>query len=169
MKPYVKDIFDKYYPEDNELRRLLVRHSKDVADRALRIVDAHPELHLDRQLVEDGAWLHDIGIYATDASGIHCHGSRHYLDHGRIGGEIMRREGYPDIARICERHTGTGLPGLEPVTMEEIVVCYADKFYSKSHPERVRTVSQTADSLAKFGQKGVEKFLKWAKMLETEC
>lgn len=163
------DIIHKYYPEDNELRRLLIRHSRDVADKALRIVDTHPELHLDRDFVEAGALLHDIGIYQTDAPGIHCHGTRPYLEHGRIGGEIMRKEGYEALARVCERHTGTGLPGLEPETMEEIVICYADKFYSKSHPERVRTVEQTAQSLRKFGEEGVKKFLNWSKMFENEC
>lgn len=163
------DIIHKYYPEDNELRRLLIRHSRDVADKALRIVDIHPELHLDRDFVEAGALLHDIGIYQTDAPGIHCHGTRPYLEHGRIGGEIMRKEGYEALARVCERHTGTGLPGLEPETMEEIVICYADKFYSKSHPERVRTVEQTAQSLRKFGEEGVKKFLNWSKMFENEC
>jgi len=163
------DIIHKYYPEDNELRRLLIRHSRDVADKALRIVDTHPELHLDRDFVEAGALFHDIGIYQTDAPGIHCHGIRPYLEHGRIGGEIMRKEGYEALARVCERHTGTGLPGLEPETMEEIVICYADKFYSKSHPERVRTVEQTAQSLRKFGEEGVKKFLNWSKMFENEC
>lgn len=163
------DIIYKYYPEDNELRRLLIRHSRDVADKALKIADTHPELHLDRDFVEAGALLHDIGIYQADAPGIYCHGTRPYLEHGRIGGEIMRKEGQEALARVCERHTGTGLPGYEPETMEEIVICYADKFYSKSHPERVRTVEQTALSLKKFGEEGVEKFLNWSKMFENEC
>ena len=138
MKKYVKELFDKYYPEgknnaeETKLRKLLIKHSRDVADRALRIVDAHPELHLDRQFVEDGALLHDIGIFMTDAPGIHCHGNRPYIEHGKIGGEIMRKEGHDDLARVCERHTGTGLPGYEPETLEEQVICYADKFYSKS-------------------------------------
>lgn len=162
-------LLTKYYPEDNELRRLLTRHSRDVAERALRIVDTHPELHLDRQLVEVGALLHDIGIYQTDAPGIHCHGSCPYIEHGRIGGRILRKEGYEALARICERHTGTGLPGLEPETMEEQVVCYSDKFYSKSHPGRVKTVEQAVQSLRKFGEEGVGKFLKWSKMFENEC
>ena len=169
MKEYVKELFDKYYPEDTKLRRLLIKHSRDVADKALGIVDAHPELHLDRQFVEDGALLHDIGIYMTDAPGIYCHGTRPYIEHGRIGGEILRKEGHEALARVCERHTGTGLPGYEPETLEEQVICYADKFFSKSHPERVRTVEQTAQSLTKFGEEGVEKFLKWAKMFENEC
>ena len=166
MKEYVKELFDKYYPEDNKLRRLLIKHSRDVADKALGVVDAHPDLHLDRQFVEDGALLHDIGIFMTDAPGIHCHGSRPYIEHGRIGGEILRQEGYEALARVCERHTGTGLPGYEPETLEEQVICYADKFFSKSHPDRVRTVEQTAKSLEKFGKESVSRFNRWAAMFE---
>ena len=55
---------------------------------------------------------------------------------------------------------------LIPVSMEEQLVCYADKFFSKSAPDRVMTVEQVAQSLEKFGHEGVEKFLKWSKMFE---
>ena len=37
-------IIDKYYPEDDELRRLLLIHSRQVADRCLLIAKKHPEL-----------------------------------------------------------------------------------------------------------------------------
>ena len=53
-----------------------------------------------------------------------------------------------------------------PQSLEEQIVCYADKFYSKSHPDRVLTVVQTAQSLEKFGHEGVEKFLGWAARFE---
>lgn len=161
-------ILDKYYPtgKDEDLRRLLIRHSRQVADRCLAICDRHPELRLDREFLEEAAMLHDIGIRWCSAPGIHCHGVEPYLRHGPIGGELLRQEGYERHARVAERHTGTGLPGLEPETMEEQVVCYADKFYSKSHPDRVLTVAETAQSLEKFGHEGVEKFLGWAKHFE---
>lgn len=169
------DIIFKYYPEDNELRRLLLHHSRQVAERALVVAGRHPGLGLDRQFLYEAAMLHDIGIFLTDAPGIHCHGSHPYLLHGRLGAELMRREGREDIARVCERHTGTGLPAEQirrqglplpagdyrPETLEEQVICYADKFYSKSHPERERTARQTAESLAKFGEESVAVFLKW--------
>ena len=54
----------------------------------------------------------------------------------------------------------------EPETMEEQVICYADKFYSKSHIELERTVVETAQSLEKFGPEGVRKFLKWVDLFE---
>jgi uncharacterized protein len=88
------------------------------------------------------------------------------MRHGLLGGQLLREEGYPRHARVAERHTGTGLPGYEPETLEEQIVCYADKFYSKSNPDHVRTVAETAQSLEKFGHEGVLKFLSWAERFE---
>lgn len=175
-------IIDKYYPEENELKHILMVHSRSVADKALAIVDQHPELNADRPFVEEAAMLHDIGIFLTDAPGIGCHGTEPYLLHGFLGAELMRREGLPRVARVCERHTGTGLTAeriqelnlplpagsYEPETLEEKLICYADKFFSKSHPERERSVADTARSLEKFGAEGVKKFLDWATFFEGE-
>lgn len=159
-------IINKYYPADDELRRVLLHHSRQVADRCLQIVRKHRELPVDVQFLEEAAMLHDIGIYQCNAPSIHCHGSEPYLRHGPIGGDLLRQEGYERHARVAERHTGTGLPGYEPETLEEQIVCYADKFYSKSKPDRVLTVAQAAESLEKFGHEGVLKFLSWAERFE---
>ena len=159
-------IIDKYYPADDELRRVLLKHSRQVADRCLQIAKKHKELPVDVQFLEEAAMLHDIGIYQCDAPSIHCHGTEPYIKHGPIGGDLLRQEGYPRHARVAERHTGTGLPGFEPETLEEQIVCYADKFYSKSKPDHVRTVAETAQSLEKFGHEGVLKFLSWAEKFE---
>lgn len=174
------NIIDKYYPEDNELKRILLTHSRMVADRALLIARRHPELHLDEDFLEKAAMLHDIGVFKTDAPGIQCFGTEPYIRHGIIGAELLRQEGLPEFARVCERHTGTGITAQQiiernlplpvqdfiPETMEEQVICYADKFYSKSHLERERTVEQTAKSLEKFGQNSVARFMKWAEIFE---
>ena len=159
-------IIDKYYPADDELRRVLLLHSRQVADRCLLIAKKHKELPVDVQFLEEAAMLHDIGIYQCDAPSIHCHGTEPYIKHGPIGGDLLRQEGYPRHARVAERHTGTGLPGFEPETLEEQIVCYADKFYSKSKPDHVRTVAEAAQSLEKFGHEGVLKFLSWAEKFE---
>lgn len=178
MRPL--DLIDKYYADNEALRRLLIHHSLQVTERALSVARRHPELGLDTDFVSRAAMLHDIGIFLTDAPGIHCHGTQPYLLHGWLGAQLMRREGHDDIARVCERHTGTGLtaeqirrqnlplpPGdYRPETLEEQVICYADKFYSKSHPERERTIEQTARSLEKFGPEGVATFLGWAQRFE---
>lgn len=173
-------IIDKYYPQDNALRRLLLKHSRQVAQRALQIAQRHPELGADRRFLEEGAMLHDIGVFRCHAPSIYCEGTEPYLRHGLIGGQLLRKEGYPDHARVCERHTGTGLTIEEineqhlplppadyvPETIEEQIICYADKFYSKSHPDRVSTVDDVIASLMKFGSKGVDKFKKWSETFE---
>ena len=169
------DIIYKYYPADDALRRLLLKHSRQVADKALAVCERHPELHLDRQLVYEGAMLHDVGIFLTDAPGIFCHGSEPYLLHGRLGAELMRKEGREDLARICERHTGTGLTAedirrqglplpledFRPETEAEKVICYADKFFLKSHPDAEKTAAQVVKSLAKFGPESPAIFQAW--------
>jgi uncharacterized protein len=173
-------IIDKYYTENDALKALLIKHSRQVADRCLAICDRHPELGLDRDFLEEAAMLHDIGIRWCHAPSILCMGEQPYIRHGLIGGKILREEGLPRHARVCERHTGTGLTreqitrqqlplpeeDFSPETMEEQLVCYADKFYSKSHPDRVLTVEDTARSLEKFGHEGVEKFMEWSKKFE---
>ena len=155
-------------------------HSTLVTKRAVRICDLHPELSLDRQFIIEAAMLHDIGIFKCDAPGIYCFGSEPYLIHGRIGAELLRAEGFPKHARVCERHTGAGITKEEiitlylplphedflPETMEEKVICYADKFYSKTHPEVEKTIEQAERSLKRFGEDGVERFKLWEKLFE---
>jgi uncharacterized protein len=168
-------IIDKYYTEDDDLRHILLVHSRAVADMALRIADRHPELNIDRQFVEEAAMLHDIGIFRCDAPGICCHGTEPYICHGRIGAELLREEGYPQHARVCERHTGAGLTledivtqqlplprqSFLPETIEEQLICYADKFFSKTRLDREKTFEQAIGSLMKFGEAGVERFRQW--------
>ena len=193
----------RYYPEDNALRRMLLHHSRQVCTRALQIVDRHPELGANRALVEAGAMLHDIGIFRTDAPGIHCHGTAHYLLHGIIGAQLLREEAellrqkaehegstsslqeedtsfYEALARICERHTGTGLTAADirrlelplpavdllPETPEERIICYADLFHSKSHPLRFLTPSEVEARVARFGTVGLRTFRRWRAEME---
>ena len=171
-------IIDKYYPEENELRRILMIHSRSVADKALAIAEAHPELPIDKQFVEEAAMLHDIGIFRTNAPSIQCFGTEPYICHGTIGAQLMREEGFPQHALVCERHTGSGLSLLEierqnlpvphhdmlPFSLEEKLICYADKFFSKTHLERERTVEQARNSLLKFGNEGIARFDAWIQL-----
>ena len=171
-------IIDKYYPEENELRRILMIHSRSVADKALAIAEAHPELHIDKQFVEEAAMLHDIGIFRTNAPSIQCFGTEPYICHGTIGAQLMREEGFPQHALVCERHTGSGLSLLDierqnlpvphhdmlPLSLEEKLICYADKFFSKTHLEREKTVEQARNSLLKFGEEGIARFDTWIQL-----
>ena len=102
-------IIDKYYPEDNEQKRILLVHSRLVAEKAVWIAERHPELHLDKDFLYEAGMLHDIGIFLTNAPAISCFGDQPYICHGYLGADLMRREGYPRHALVCERHTGAGL------------------------------------------------------------
>lgn len=175
-----KKIIDKYYSGDGDLRTILIIHSQSVACKALQIVSLHPELNLDREFIEEAAMLHDIGIIKTDAPGIKCFGTEPYICHGILGAEMLRQEGLPRHARVCERHTGAGLSLNEivsqnlplphqdflPETLEEQVICYADKFFSKTHLDREKSVEKAEKSIAKFGEEGLARFKQWEKMFE---
>ena len=80
-------------------------------------------------LIETAAVLHDIGRSKT-----------HSLDHGLLGGEMIAERGLSeDLRRAVERHVGAGIGKEEafrlglgdrdliPETIEEKIVCYADK------------------------------------------
>ena len=158
-------IINKYYSEENELKHILLTHSRSVADKALQIAVKHPELHLDTGFLEEAALLHDIGIFMTDASGIQCFGTHPYICHGYLGSELLMKEGYPRHALVCERHTGAGMSlqsiieqdlpiphrDMVPVSMEEQVICFADKFFSKTHLDREKSVEKALKSISRYG------------------
>ena len=92
MNPYA--IIDKYYPLDNELKHILVTHSRSVADKALAMARKHPELQLDIPFIEEAAMLPDIGIFKTDADKIYCMGHYPYICHEYLGAELMREDAF---------------------------------------------------------------------------
>lgn len=171
MNPY--EIIQRYYPEVCKLYNILVVHSECVRDKALECLDRHPELNLDRQFVIEAAMLHDIGIFYTYAPPIECMGTHLYIEHGVLGAQLLRDLGYERHARVCETHTGTGLTAqyirrmhlplperdLLPETLEEKLVCYADKFYSKNRNLReAKPLEVVRQKLAKWEDGSVERF-----------
>lgn len=172
--PY-QSVIDKYYPEGSTLRDIFLRHSRSVAALAVEIARRR-HLPVDLQTVEEAAMLHDIGIFLTDAPGIHCHGTAPYIAHGYLGADLLRRERYSeDVARVAERHTGSGLTAGEiaaqhlplpadrtymPDTQLERLICYADKFYSKNGDMKEKSLDRVRASLAKFGAEALDRFEK---------
>jgi uncharacterized protein len=172
------EIIRKYYAEGTELYDILLTHSRLVTEKALEIAERNPQEEFDLRFVYEAAMLHDIGIYLTNAPKIHCHGSFHYICHGYLGADLMRAEGFPRHALVCERHTGTGISldailrmnlpvphrDMRPVTKEEQLICYADKFFSKSHPERKKTVEQVRQMLSRFPDANLERWDSWVSL-----
>lgn len=172
------EIVEKYYDPSSEAYKILMSHSLDVTDMALRIAKRRSDLNLNLQFIEEAAMLHDIGICMTNAPDLQCNGKYPYICHGYLGSDMLKAEGYPEHALVCERHTGTGLsltyiiaqnlpvPHREmlPVSLEEQVICFADKFYSKTHLGEERNVKQARSKLEKYGEETLARFDKWAKM-----
>ena len=122
----------------------VVRHVKKVRDYALEIAEQNPAA--DRELVEAGALLHDIGRSRT-----------HGIDHAVAGARILRAEGVDErIVRIVERHVGAGLTkeeavylGLPPAdyvpeAIEEKIVCHADNLIGNRSRISIHDAIRTA-------------------------
>lgn len=175
-------IIEKYYPVESEAYRILVDHSRSVADKALAIARMHPEMDLDLTFIEEAAMLHDIGIFRCNAPSIDCHGEADYICHGFLGAELMRAEGYPQHALVCERHTGTGLSlemielmkwpiphrDMLPVSLEEQLICFADKFFSKTKLGKEKSIDKIRISLSRYGSDTAARFSAWCKLFLGE-
>lgn len=169
----VEEIYDKYYKKGSIARDILERHSQSVAMLALNI-NTKDRLGLDPALVEQAAMLHDIGIFMTDAEGIDCHGDEPYIRHGILGADLLRAEGWgEDIARVAERHTGAGITAddiaelelplpadrvLFPESLLERLICYADKFYSKSGTMERKSLEKVRASMSRHSASTLERF-----------
>ncbi len=176
MDPY--ELITKYYPIDSEPYRILVTHSRSVADKALQIATLHPEMNLDLPFLEEASMLHDIGAFLCNAPSIGCYGDAEYICHGYLGADLLRKEGYPRHALVCERHTGTGISlqmiedrnmplphrDMLPITLEEQLICFADKFYSKTRLDKEKSIDKVIQGLSKYGNDTVERFEGWCKL-----
>mgnify|MGYP006386301929 FL=1 len=169
-------IISKYCAGNIELQHILLTHSRQVADRALAILRLHPEWveqgKVDPIFVEEAAMLHDVGVVLCDAPKIHCKGTHAYIEHGYLGAEILRQEGLPKHAAVAERHTGTGITmeqimreqlpipmqDYTPRTLEERLICYADKFYSKTRLGEEKPMAKIRLHLWKYGSDTVNRF-----------
>lgn len=183
------EILHHFIDPNEALYQVVYLHSRAVANFALRLADLHPQWAIDRSLLEEAALLHDVGVVRVDAPSIHCFGSEPYIRHGVLGAAMLR-ELASDVAahleddaaarleacaRVCERHTGTGLTiraieegglplpkqDLSPQTLEEELICFADKFFSKTHLDQERTPQQARAKLEKFGQESLDRFDNW--------
>ncbi len=172
-------LIDKYYADYPELRQILLTHSTQVRDRALELAQRLIEkgIDMDKDFVAEAAMLHDIGIIFCSAPKIFCNGPHKYIEHGYLGAELLRKEGLPRHARVAERHTGSGItmeqvfredlpiPAADycPETIEEKIVCYADKFFSKSHLNEEVSPTKVRETIWRYGHDAI---LRWNAMEE---
>ena len=170
------EIIEKFCVPKSLLHTILVKHGTQVAEKALAVADRVANLKPDRDFIYEAAMLHDIGIVLTDTPRFGSYGNHPYIVHGILGRVILEKLGLFRHAMVCERHIGVGLTredilrqnlplplrDMVPVTLEEKIVCYADKFFSKtlSHNQE-KTPEEIVRILSRFGKDKVEKFLSW--------
>ena len=148
------------------------RHCEIVWSVAEQLLASPHLAHLDAELVRAGCLLHDIGVYRLyDADGRLDH--ENYIRHGLLGQELLEGVGLPAVlCRFCAHHTGVGVTREDVVrqdlpvppadylaeTPEERLVMYADKFHSKSRPDRFLSPDAFAARVRRFGEEKVAAF-----------
>lgn len=158
----IYELHKKYAQGKNEeiSLDLVWNHSLIVRDIAFQLVEnlIKKNIKVDRNLVEIGALVHDIGCYDY----YERKEKVPYILHGIKGYEILKKEGFnEEIARMAAVHLGVGivkeniiannLPLIKqdciPITLEEELVAYADNFHSKAGP-RLLDFSEAREKLA---------------------
>lgn len=177
----MNQLIDIYYPAGSKLRDIFLRHSESVASEALSIA-SKKQLTLDPDEIYQAGMLHDIGICLTNAPGIYCTGTAPYICHGILGAALIRDHGLDEkYARVAERHTGSGITADEvlaqhlpiptadylPETMLEKLICYADKFYSKSGDMQRKSLEQVRRSMERHGAETLRRFDELDRLLGT--
>lgn len=177
------EVIEKYYEPESKAYHFLIQHSRLVARKALEIAEKAVHLHPDMRFIEEGAMLHDIGILYTDAPKLDCFGYKDYICHGYLGRELLEREGLFGHALVCERHVGVGITAGEiknnklplpqrdmiPLSLEEKIICLADKFFSKSEHELLheKPLEQVREMISVYGLDKLATFDGWVKMFNV--
>jgi uncharacterized protein len=173
-----KDILFEHYPPDAPLTHMLLRHCEQVADKALAVARKVAHLKPDLVFIAEAAMLHDIGICRTAAAKLGCRGAAPYIRHGIIGRQMLEQYGLGKHALVCERHVGAGISRQEihdrnlplpyrdmlPTSLEEIIICYADKFFSKSNGGAQHSPEAVIAELQTFGQQQADRFKGWHRL-----
>ena len=180
IDPY--SIINHHYQEFNQARNILIEHSEAVAGKANIIANSLGLPKKEIQFIQEACLLHDIGMYLTNAPSIGCYGKAPYICHGFMGHDLLFDEGWPDHALVCERHTGTGLSledirsqnlplplrPMEPLSLPEKIIAYADKFFSKDPGKlgQEQNIEAVRAKLSKHGAKKVEVFDGWHELFQ---
>lgn len=130
----------KHIKEDSVYEKVL-SHSEAVKEVAVKIAqEIKDNGHtVDIEFVKIGSLLHDIGREGYPPK------TKEAVMHGVAGAEILRKEGFPKYALVCERHLGAGITKEDvekqklpltkkdyvPVTVEEKIISYADLLIEK--------------------------------------
>lgn len=174
------EIIKKFYDPASVTYQILLQHGQNVAQKALTVANRVLGLKPDLDFIYEAAMLHDIGIFMTNTSALGCTGIHNYICHGYLGRKILVEIGLPRHGLVCERHIGVGITiqdikqhGLPlperdmiPISIEEKIIAFADKFFSKSNlmATKEKSIQEIKSSLIKFGKDKVAIFQSWEEL-----
>jgi uncharacterized protein len=176
-------VIKKLYDADSKAYYFLVHHSRLVAKKARELAQRVPHLNPDLTFIEEASMLHDIGIFYANAPQLGCFGENDYVCHGYLGRELLEKEGLPRHALVCERHVGIGITLQEirsnslplpprdmmPLSLEEKIICFADKFFSKSEHDLLleKPLEKVREMIAAYGEEKLRLFDEWKKLFRA--
>ena len=145
-----------------EMLEIVWTHSLIIKNISLQIagkLEKDYGIKTDKNLIEIGALIHDIGIYEYLDFNFKMKGRhddlplrKNYVLHGRTGYEILIKEKISKKrARFALTHIGVGYENDIPISIEEEIVAYADSFHSKK-PVRFNSYDEEKKILESFGQ-----------------
>lgn len=164
-------IIEKYYKDNLAARDILIAHGEAVATKALELAERVKDLNPDLEFIKEAAMMHDIGIFLINEPRLYCHGDKPYIAHGYLGRELLEKEGLPRHALVCERHVGVGITienieknnlplpkrDMTPQSIEEKIICLADKFFSKKDLSSVKTIEEIKSEAAGHGPENTKR------------
>lgn len=173
-------ILSEFYAPGSKTYNILVMHSKQVAEKALDIAKNVRHLKPDTDFIRQAAMLHDIGIFMTKSHSLGCFGDHPYVAHGYLGRALLEEKNLPHHALVCERHVGAGITeddikthnlplpvrDMLPLSLEEKIICVADKFFSKNgksnHEER--SLDRVIKVIKRYGDPNLKRFMEWLEL-----
>jgi uncharacterized protein len=170
-------VIREFYRPGSRAYEILLHHSRLVSAKALEVAARAAHLKPDRNFIREAALLHDIGIFLTDTPELGCRGRYPYICHGYLGRELLEKKRLMKHALVSERHVGIGLSikdirqqrlplperNMCPVSIEEQIICYSDKFFSKNDlmSTRERSLEEIVENIEKYGLENVKQFKSW--------
>ncbi len=172
-------VLESFCRPHSQAHAIILGHGIQVRDKAVAVA-RRLGLPADRvEFIAQAALLHDIGIIKTATPELGCHGSLPYVCHGEMGARMLEARGLAGHARVCRTHVGVGLTAREikernlplpptdmlPQSLEEQIICYADKFFSKNNGRLLeKSLDGVVAGLRRWGDDKVERFLAWHRL-----
>jgi len=111
LLPKINDIklLHKKYAPSQQVFEELWQHCEIVKTIAIELIDKKKLKSIDRDLVEVGCLLHDIGVYRLYNKNNQID-EQNYIRHGVIGYELLKENDFDEqLCRFAKHHTGVGL------------------------------------------------------------